>query len=104
MAPRSFERRLASVNYGSSRCNSNAQMSRSPARSGCRAPRVALFVRPVEGREILSAATTSAAVEDNGYTCLITIMGRGPRATYPPGQRFGWRMARPVRFSCAGNR
>lgn len=48
----------------------------------------------VEGREILSAATTSAAVEDNGYTCLITIMGRGPRATSPPGQRLGWRMAR----------
>jgi hypothetical protein len=29
----------------------------------------------VEGREILSAATTSAAVEDNGYTCLSRSWG-----------------------------
>ena len=56
----------------------------------------------VEGREIVSAANGSAAVEDNGDTCLVTTWAASA-SDVCAGQRLGWR-TETVAFSCAGNR
>jgi hypothetical protein len=56
----------------------------------------------VEGRGIVSATNGSAAVEDNGDTCVIATWAASASDS-APGRCLGWR-PEAVGFSCAGNR
>jgi hypothetical protein len=77
-------------------------MSRSPCSVGLLSTPSRVIRATVAGREILGAADGSAAVEDDGGTCVITTWVASA-TTSAPGQRLGWR-TETVGFSCAGNR